>query len=108
MRFLGAAAEGRYEPMRSEVYTQYEYPYGSSSGAFREFAERKGDVRGLQQMVRVGDWVALRTRIREGGAKVRLYNVAEDPFQSCDRSGDTDQQSRLAELTAILDKRLHE
>lgn len=108
MRFLGAAAEGRYEPMRSEVYTQYEYPYGSSSGAFREFAERKGDVRGLQQMVRVGDWVALRTRIREGGAKVRLYNVAEDPFQSRDRSGDADQQSRLAEMTAILDERLHE
>ena len=34
--------------------------------------------------------------------KVRLYNVAGDPFQSRDRSGDAEQRLRLAEMTVIL------
>ena len=46
--------------------------------------------------------------MREGSPKVRLYNVAEDPFQSHDLSDDSDQQSRLAELTAILDERFRQ
>ena len=108
MDFLAAAAEGRYEPMKSLVYTQYEFPWDGNSAAFREFKARKGNVRGLQQMVRQGDYVALRTRMREGSPKVRLYNVAEDPFQSHDLSDDSDQQSRLAELTAILDERFRQ
>ena len=106
--FLQAAAEGRYEPMESAVYTQYEFPWEGGTAAFNEFKARKGSVRGLQQMVRKGDYVALRTRMREGGdgAKVRLYNVAEDPFQERDLSGDSAQRVRLAEMSAILDRLL--
>ena len=63
-------------------------------------------MRGLQQMVRVGDWVALRVRMREGGAKVRLYNVAKDPFQTNDLADDPEQRSRLVEMSAILNARL--
>ena len=92
----------------STVYTQYEFPWGGGTEAFREFQSRKGDVRGLQQMVRAGDYVALRTRMREGAAKVRLYNVAEDPFQERDLSGDPAQGKRLAEMTAILDGRFRQ
>ena len=103
--FLAAAAEGRYEPMKSDVYTQYEFPWGGATEAFREFKARKGKVRGLQQMVRVGDYVALRVRMREGGAAVRLYNVSEDPFQTRDLTGDQAQRARLAEMTKILDER---
>ena len=103
--FLAAAAEGRYEPMKSDVYTQYEFPWGGATEAFREFKVRKGKVRGLQQMVRVGDYVALRVRMREGGAAVRLYNVSEDPFQMRDLAGDPAQRTRLAEMTKILDER---
>lgn len=103
--FLAAAAEGRYEPMKSDVYTQYEFPWGGATEAFREFKARKGKVRGLQQMVRVGDYVALRVRMREGGAAVRLYNVSEDPFQTRDLAGDPAQRTRLAEMTKILDER---
>ena len=103
--FLAAAAEGRYEPMKSDVYTQYEFPWGGATEAFREFKVRKGKVRGLQQMVRVGDYVALRVRMREGGAAVRLYNVSEDPFQTRDLAGDPAQRTRLAEMTKILDER---
>lgn len=106
MGLLAAAAEGRYEPMDSLVYTQYEFPWGGGTEAFNEFKARKGDVRGLQQMVRVGDYVALRVRMREGGAKVRLYNVVEDPFQTRDLSDCPEQRSRLDEMTAMLDERL--
>ena len=103
---LAAAAEGRYEPMNSLVYTQYEVPWNGDTEAFREFKSRKGEVRGLQQMVREGDYVALRVRMREGNARVRLYNVAEDPFQTRDLSGEPDQQDRLHRLTTIHEERL--
>ena len=90
----------------SLVYSQYEFPWGGGSEAFREFESRKAPVRGLQQMLRVGDYVALRTRIREGDAKVRLYNVVEDPFQKTDLSGLAEQQDRLREMERILGGRL--
>ena len=92
--------------MASTVYTQYEFPWGGGTAAFNEFKARKGSVRGLQQMVRDGDYVALRTRMREGGegAKVRLYNVVEDPFQSRDLSGEPEHQERLKKLSELLDR----
>lgn len=103
--FLAAAAEGRYEPMKSFVYTQYEFPWDGATEAFREFKARKGKVRGLQQMVRVGDYVALRVRMREGGAQVRLYNVTKDPFQEHDLADAPEQRARLMEMTKMLDER---
>lgn len=106
MDFLAAAAQGRYEPMQSLVYTQYEFPWDGWTEAFAAFKARKGDVRGLQQMVRVGDYVALRTRLREGGGHVRLYDVVKDPFQANDLAGNPEQRARLVEMTAILDARL--
>ena len=105
MKFIESAAEGRYEPMESIVYTQYEFPWDGWTEAFDEFKARKGSVRGLQQMVRVGDYVALRTRMREGGAKVRLYDVVKDPFQEKDLSSEAGQAERLKKMTEILDKR---
>ena len=57
-------------------------------------------------MLRVGDYVALRTRIREGGAKTRLYNVVEDPFQNQNLSGLAEQKERLRDMTRTLDERL--
>lgn len=92
--------------MKSLVYTRYEFPWNGATEAFREFKARKGKVRGLQQMVRVGDYVALRVRMREGGAKVRLYNVVADPFQERDLADAPEQRTRLAEMTKMLDDRL--
>ena len=63
-------------------------------------------MRGLQQMLRVGDYVALRTRIREGGAKTRLYNVVKDPFQKNDLSALPEQKERLRDMERTLDERL--
>ena len=90
----------------SLVYSQYEFPWGGRTEAFRAFESRKAPVRGLQQMVRMGDYVALRTRIREGNAKTRLYNVVEDPFQQNDLSSRAEQQDRLRDMARTLDERL--
>lgn len=106
MDFLAAAAEGRFEPLKSEVYTQYEFPWAGYTDAYAEFAARKNPVRGLQQMVREGDFVALRTRIREGGSKVRLYNVAKDPHQENDLAENPECREILERLGAVLDSRL--
>lgn len=80
-------------------------PLGGASATFRAFKARKAPVRGLQQMVRVGDYVALRTRMREDPARIRLYNVARDPFEAHDLSSRPEEQARLKALTAILDER---
>ena len=90
----------------SLVYSQYEFPWGGRTEAFAEFESRKVPVRGLQQMLRVGDYVALRTRIREGGARTRLYNVVEDPFQENDLSGLAEQKDRMRDMEHTLDERL--
>ena len=90
----------------SLIYSQYEFPWSGGTEAFREFESRKAPVRGLQQMLRVGDYVALRTRIREGGARTRLYNVVEDPFQKNDLSGLAGQKDRLRDMERTLDERL--
>ncbi len=89
------------------VYCQYDYPWGQPTDAFYEFAARKGLVRGCQQMIREGDFVALRTRI--GGTPngpLRLYDVVKDPFQSHDLASEPEHQERLARLKALLDSRL--
>ena len=102
-RWTGAA----HSPIRpSLVYVQYEFPWGGSTEAFREFESRKAPVRGLQQMLRDGDYVALRTRIREGGSKTRLYNVVADPFQERDLSGLAEHKGRLRAMERVLDERL--
>ena len=109
----GVSLLARWEGKRGEpslVYTQYEFPWGGGTAAFNEFKSRKGAVRGLQQMVRVGDYVALRTCMRDGGAgaKVRLYDVVKDPFERHDLADEESQRSRLKELSAILDERLRQ
>lgn len=91
----------------SLVYCQYDYPWGQPTDAFYEFAARKGLVRGCQQMIREGDFVALRTRIGDTpNGPLRLYDVVRDPFQSHDLSSEPEHQERLARLKALLDSRL--
>ena len=103
-RWTGAT----HSPIRpSLVYVQYEFPWGGSTEAFHEFELRKAPVRGLQQMLRKGDYVALRTRLREGGSKTRLYNVVNDPFQERDLSGLAEHKERIVAMERILDERLH-
>ena len=98
---------GEGAPKPSLVYSQYNFPWSGASEAFREFAARKGAVRGLQQMVRSGRHVALRTRIGESdGGRVRLYDVVGDPFESDDLSGRPENAALLSDLTRILDERL--
>ena len=102
----GAGADG--ETARpSLVYSQYCFPWAGASAAYREFAARKAPVRGLQQMLRVGRYVALRTRIGEdGGGKVRLFDVVADPFESRDLADAPEHAARVSEMKDVLDARL--
>ena len=91
----------------SLVYSQYDFPWAGSTEAFREFAARKAPVRGLQQMIRVGRYVALRTRIGEsGGGAIRLFDVVADPFEEHDLAALPEHAARVSEMKAALDARL--
>ena len=91
----------------SLVYSQYNFPWAGSTPAYNEFAMRKAPVRGLQQMIRVGRYVALRTRIGEaGGGATRLFDVVADPFEEHDLASMPEHAARLAEMEAALDARL--
>ena len=59
-------------------------------------------------MVRSGDFVALRTRIREDGKRTRLYNVVNDPFEERDLSSVPEYADILKRLEAVLDGRFRE
>lgn len=87
----------------STVCTQYEFPWDGNTEAFYEFKARKGEVRGLQQMVRKGDFVALRVRMRENPSNVRLYNVVSDPFEATNLAGKPEYAGLLREMTTLLD-----
>ena len=102
----GAASAGT-AARPSLVYSQYNFPWAGASAAYREFAARKAPVRGLQQMVRVGRYVALRTRIGEaGGGRLRLFDVVADPFEERDLASSPAYAARVEEMKALLDSRL--
>ena len=91
----------------SLVYSQYNFPWAGASAAYREFAARKAPVRGLQQMIRDGRYVALRTRIgEEGGGAIRLYDVVADPFEEHDLAAAPEHAGRVSKMKAALDARL--
>lgn len=103
-RWTPHCAAAAHAAPESTVYSQYEFPWDGTTEAFREFKARKGEVRGLQQMVRSGDFVALRVRMRENGkSRVRLYNVVSDPYETEDLSGRPEHAQRLSEMTGMLD-----
>ena len=89
----------------SRIYSAYNFPWQGSTEAFKEFRARKCEVRGQQQMVREGDFVALRTKMNDGASKVRLYNVTKDPYQEEDLSAKPQYTEKLRHLTKILDAR---
>lgn len=101
-RWRGASAD---KCPKSRIYCEYNFPWQGSTAAFREFKARKGSVRGRQQMVRDGDFVALRTEMDKGHSPVRLYDVLSDPFQRMDLSKDARYADKLKYLTDLLDKK---
>ncbi len=91
--------------LASRIYSAYNFPWQGSTEAFREFKARKGEVRGQQQMMREGDFVALRTKMGGAASRVRLYNVTADPFQKKDLSSDPQYAGLLKRLTKALDEK---
>ena len=97
--------KGSTSALPSRIYSAYNFPWQGSTEAFKEFKARKGEVRGQQQMVREGDFVALRTRMGNGSSKVRIYNVVKDPYQKEDLSAKPQYIEKLKRLTEILDSK---
>jgi arylsulfatase A-like enzyme len=55
--------------------------------------------RDVQRAVRAGEWKLIRYPKVD---KTQLFNLKEDPGELIDRSGEAEQQSRVAEMTALL------
>lgn len=66
----------------------------------REFLYREFSGYGGQQMVRVGDWKAIRQQMNKGKIKTELYNLADDIGEQHDLA--SEQPDVLAKLEAIM------
>ncbi|QDU93553.1 arylsulfatase [Lignipirellula cremea] len=66
----------------------------------REFLYREFPSYGGQQMVRVGDWKAIRTNLRSGAIHTQLYNLADDPSEKTDLAAE--QPDRVAAMELLL------
>lgn len=105
---LGVAEDGRRQETPT-VYCEYAGQPGGG-GDFKEFAARKGGVaavRGQQQMVRRGDFVALRTAIKTKDDPLRLYNVVRDPYQTHNLASDPMYAGVLADLRRLMNSCHH-
>ena len=91
------------EARPSLVYSQYDGPSWGGED-FKAIQARKRPIRGLQQMMRDGDYVALRTQMSGTSTPIRLYDVVRDPFQERDLAKDPAQAERVAAMKAALDR----
>lgn len=75
---------------RRFIYVDYRvhsppHPGGALGDVFR----RKGVTgRDVQQMLRRGDWVAVRTQVRSADDPLRLYNIVADPHEDHNLAAD--------------------
>lgn len=99
------ALTGRQDKVRQHEYIYIEYNF---DGAVRQLAgrdvlNRKGmTARGQQQLVRIGDFVGVRTDIRSADAPLRLYNVVKDVHQDHDLAKDPAHADLLHRMNALL------
>jgi arylsulfatase A-like enzyme len=88
---------------RGFVYTEYFYPSEHpKTGPLADIIARKGPARGQQQVLRLGDDVAIRLVIRSADDPLRLYDVVHDPHQDHDLSGDPKYAAILTRARALL------
>jgi arylsulfatase A-like enzyme len=80
---LGAGAQ------RSRGYAYVEYFFKGAQPASADVFRRKGVTgRGQQQVLRMGDFVGIRTQIKSADDPLRLYNVMTDPHEDHDLAAD--------------------
>jgi arylsulfatase A-like enzyme len=85
------------------VYVEYNFPKARNKDASGGVFERKGVTgRGQQQMVRIGEFVGVRTQVDDAGDRLRLYDVMKDPHQDHDLAGEARHGELLKRMTELL------
>jgi arylsulfatase A-like enzyme len=93
----------RQGKQRSRGYVYIEYFVGSRNKASADVFARKGVTgRGQQQLVRIGEFVGVRTQVQSPGDPLRLYNVVADPHEDHDLSADPAHAGLLARMRDLL------
>jgi arylsulfatase A-like enzyme len=88
---------------RSRGYMYGEYFVKGKNPASDDVFKRKGVTgRGQQQLLRIGDMVAIRTQITDAADPVRLYNVRTDPHEDHDLATDPAHAALVARMQAML------
>jgi len=84
--------EGKGQPPPSRfIFEDYFFNNWSKhpEGALGDVMRRKDQTnRGVQQMIRQGNYVAVRTQVKSADDALRLYDVTADPHQDHDLSAD--------------------
>jgi arylsulfatase A-like enzyme len=86
---------------RGYVYVEY-FVKGKNAASADVFARKHVTGREQQQILRVEDYVAIRTQIKSATDPIRLYNVTIDPHQDHDLSHEPSQSARVARMTELL------
>jgi len=74
---------------RTRGYAYVEYFFKGAQPASADVFRRKGVTgRGQQQILRMGDFVGIRTQIKSAADPLRLYNVMTDPHEDHDLAAD--------------------
>lgn len=92
---------GAGKQRRSVIYSEYAVGADGQPG-IKELKERKGPIRGQQQMLRIGEYVAIRTQIKSHETPIRLYNILKDPHQDNDLASDPAYAKQVAHMTKEL------
>lgn len=88
---------------RGHGYIYTEYFFKGRNPASEDVFRRKGVTgRGQQQMLRIGDTVAIRTQITQPSDPLRLYNVRTDPHEDHNLAADPANSAPLAILQGLL------
>ena len=102
--------QGKSSPFASTIYTEYHGSIGGSPKSYSgSVVARKGrnQTGGQQQMIRMGKYVAIRSKIDSHAKKIRLYDITRDPHQDHDLANDPAQAKRVRIMTdALLQNRV--
>ncbi len=88
---------------RSRGYVYIEYFVKGKNPASGDVFTRKGvNGRGQQQILRIGDFVGVRTQIESATDALRLYNVMSDPHEDHNLAADPAHAGLLAKMKQML------
>lgn len=88
---------------RDRGYLYVEYLFKGKNPASDDVFKRKHVTgRGQQQILRIGDFVGIRTQIASGADPLRLYNVMTDPHEDHDLSADPGHADLLRKMKQTM------